>query len=226
MNPHDYSFRQAVNAYFLAPTAALRPLLPPDLVPLEARPMHGVLAITTFDFHSSSVGPYTEMALSVLVPPFARRGGELPFAATYPFSLHMNTEVSARDARERWHLPFSEDRVEMDFTHDDDTWAVSVSMGGAPVLELTVGRAVAEPSTRLYQVFSRNGPTTCRVPLRIDGGFEQRDDEVGRLVLHDHPFADRLDGLLADDVPILEQCMDGGEQHFGEVVAHRGEGAA
>jgi hypothetical protein len=88
------------------------------------------------------------------------------------------------------------------------------------VLELEVRRRPPEPATRIYQLFTLRDRQVHRVDLHIEGPYEERDDEGGELRLFDHPLADRVASLLADDVPILEQCMEAGEQRFGSLVPH------
>lgn len=213
-----YSARQAVNAYFLAPTDALARWLPPGLRPLEVRPQHGVLAITSFDFAASEVGPYAEVALSVLVPPYAPKGEKLPHAATFPFALATSTAVSAADASDRWALPRYKRPVDVRFEHDAQRYQVALFDDGEPVLELSVRRGSPERGTRSYQLFTRREPQLFRVSLDIEGPFEERDDEGGRLRLFDHPYANLVAELLADDTPILEQSMEAGEQRFGALT--------
>ncbi len=213
-----YDAREAVNAFFLAPTDRLRRLLPAGLAPIEARPRHGVLAITSFGFSASEVGPYSELALSVLVSPYATRDEPLPHAASYPFALATTTPASAEDAEQRWGLPRYPRSVDVRFRHDAERYEVAMFDQGAPVLELRVRRGAPERATRVYQLFTRRGPALHRVALAIEGPFEQRDDEGGQLRLFDHPFADQVAGLLADDIPILEQSMEHGVQTFGALV--------
>jgi hypothetical protein len=215
-----YRFHQALGAFFLAPSTALRALLPPGLYPLEARPGHGVMALTAFDFSESEVGAYGELVLSVLVAPYAARNGELPTAATFPFVLASTTSESRAHAAERWYLPEHEVCLEMAFTADSSTRRVEVRDGGRRVLDLTVTRCPPSNGARLYQVYSRRDDRTHRVDLHIEGSLEQHDRELGRLELHDHPLAARIEALLADETPILEQSMGPGEQRFQTLIPH------
>ena len=215
-----YYAQQAVNAYFLAPTRALAGLLPAGLRPLEARPQHGVLAITSFGFSASDVGPYSEVALSVLVPPWCAKDEAFPHAASFPFALATSTPASAADAQERWGLPRHPRPVEVRYRRDASTYAVELVDDGAPVLSLRVRRGPPVDGTRTYQLFTRRDRELMRVSLAIEGPFEERDDEGGELQLFDHPLAHSLSELLADDVPILEQCMEVGVQRFGVLTPH------
>jgi hypothetical protein len=218
----QYDVRQVVNAFFLAPTDALARFLPPGLSPLEVRPQHGVLAITSFDFSASEVGPYTELALSVLVPPYCLRGEALPHAATFPIYLATTTPTSAQDAHTRWALPCVPYSGQIQFTHDARRYEVAMSVAGAPVLTLSVQRGPPQRSTRSYQIFTRRESERYRVSFSLDGAFEERDDEGGRLELFDHPVAAMISELLADETPILEQSMGAGVQRFGVLTPFGG----
>ncbi len=100
-----YGFRHALSAYFLAEADALSELLPRPLTPLTARPRHGVLAVSAFDFTESEVGPYRELVISILIPPFALTSAELPQAAIFPIAICTTTPASRLHAAERWYLP-------------------------------------------------------------------------------------------------------------------------
>lgn len=215
-----YGFRQAIGAFFLADSDVLRGLLPSGLQPLEARPGLGVLAVTAFDFTESEVGAYGELVMSVLVPPFANRGADLPEAATFPFALGTTTPASRAHAAERWYLPEHPGCFDIAFSGDADTRRVQVTEAGAPVLDLVVGRRSAGVRTRLYQCFSARDGHVHRVDLQIRSNVNEHEEESGRLVLHPHVLCDRVAGALFDEVPIREQSSDSGQQTFAELVSH------
>lgn len=215
-----YGFQQALGAFFLAETDAVRALLPASLPPLEARPGHAVLAITAFDFTESEVGAYGELVISVLVSPFAPRGSELPVAATFPVILCTTSAASRAHAAERWALPEHDRTLMIRFESDAQTRRVVVEDDGAPVLTLSVERRQATPCVRLYQCFSSRAGQVHRVNLNIEGSLDEHEEESGRLILHDHPLAARIAGMIADDVPLREQSMGAGEQRFEALLPH------
>lgn len=218
-----YGFQEALGAFFLAGPAARR-LLPPGLVPLEARPGHPVLAVTAFDFAESEVGAYRELVISVLVPPFAGRGAALPHASTFPIALFTTTEASRAHAAARWLLPEHERCLHIDFRRDGERREVTVRDGDAEVLALSVRRRSAPPVTaRRYQVFSARHGRLWRVELDIAGSLDEHQEETGRLRLGPHALTEKFAGAILDDYPIVEQSMDAGEQRFGELVAHLSE---
>lgn len=215
-----YGFRQALGGFFLARSSTLQALLPSGLHPHEVRPAHGVLAITAFDFVHSEVGPYGELVLSVLVPPFAQRGNPLPHAAWFPIALATTTPASRAHATERWLLPNYERCFDIDFLRQGSRRSVVLRDSGQPVLRLDVERRRPAPATRLYQAFSAKQGRLYRVNLHISGELDEHQDEMGRLELHPHEFTTRLDDILIDDAPIAEQSMESGEQRFADLEPH------
>lgn len=218
-----YLFRAAVGAYFHVDTKAVRAWLPPSLVPLEARPGHAVLAVTSFDFVDSEAGPYGEVVLSILVPPFASRGVELPHAATFPIVLLTTTDASAAHNAERWFLPGFGRSVEINLSQNDDRRILRVYDQGKPLLTLTVQRNGGAPATRLFQVFTTNEGALHRANVRFIGDLDEHQNETGRLELFSHPLADRIAQVLLDDLPIVEQSMNAGEEQYADVVRHLSE---
>lgn len=216
-----YFFREALGLYLHVQTSTVRKWLPPDLHPLEAQPGHAILALTSFDFVDSEVGPYGELVISVLVPPFASRGGELPHAATFPIILLTTTEASAAHNFERWRLPRFERSVEMEFLRDGNRRTLRVRDGQVPLLTMSVERHRGVPSSRLYQVFTDKDGQLNRANVRFIGELDEHQDETGRLELFSHPLAERLAGALLDDIPVVEQSMDAGEEQYSDPVPHR-----
>src|SRR5215210_7293843 len=101
----QYHFRDAIGGFFEFPTENARSLLPPDLQPTEPRHGSSVLSVMAFDFHTSPVGEYGELILSILVAPRIERGTPMPRSAFYPSRLGTTGRRSREHAIERWHLP-------------------------------------------------------------------------------------------------------------------------
>jgi len=218
-----YIFRAAIGAYFHVDTNIVRSWLPNGLVPLEARPGHSVFALTSFDFIDSEVGPYAEVVLSVLVPPFASRNGDLPHAATFPIVLLTTTAASAAHNGERWYLPGFERPMKIELLQAEDRRILRVSDEGKPLLTLSVKRNGAAPTSRLFQVFTTNKGVLHRANVRFIGDLDEHQDETGHLELFPHAVTDRLSNALLDDLPIVEQSMDSGEEQYADVVPHLSE---
>ena len=49
--------------------------------------------MSAFDFTESEVGPYGELVISILVPPFALTSAELPQAAIFPIAICTTTQM-------------------------------------------------------------------------------------------------------------------------------------
>lgn len=220
-----YIFRSAIGAYFHVDTNIVRSWLPNGLVPLEARPGHAVLAVTSFDFVDSEVGPYGEVVLSILVPPFASRNVELPHAATFPIVLLTTTAASAAHNGERWYLPGFERPVKIDLAQAENRRILRVTDEGKPLLTLSVQRNGGGPSSRLFQVFTTHKGVLHRANVRFIGDLDEHQNETGRLELFSHPVADRIAPALHDDLPIVEQSMNAGEEQYADVVPHLSEPA-
>lgn len=218
-----YMFRAAIGAYFHVDTNIVRNWLPKGLVPLEARPGHSVLAITSFDFIDSEVGPYGEVVISILVPPFANRDVELPHAATFPIVLLTTTEASAAHNGERWYLPGFERPVNIELTQVENRRILRVVDNGNPILSLHVQRQGGGSASRLFQVFTTHKGILHRANVRFLGDLDEHQNETGKLELFPHPLADRIAAALQDDLPIVEQSMDAGEEQYADVVPHLSE---
>ncbi len=215
-----YGFRQALGGFFLADTASIRSVLPKTLFPVEARPGYAVLAINAFEFDETEVGPYGELVLSVLVPPYARAGQSLPFAAYFPFGLATSTEASRAHATERWRLPQYRNCLDIAFDRSEQGRQVIVRDGDASVMRLSVGHSRSTTATRPYQCFSQDDSGLYRVGISIQGDYDEHEEELGSLDLADHDFTTHFAAALDDDIPFREQSIDRGEQRFGDLIAH------
>ena len=215
-----YPFRSALSGLFHADASQAAVMLPDGLRPLESHPGLAVLVVTMFDFHTSGVGPYQELVASILVTPWAPRGESMPFAAAFPVVLATSTEASRIESAERWRLP-KLDRclsISIDQSMGDRTGIVSDE--GRAVLRLRVTGTTPVDSRRTYQCFMVEEPHIYRSTVEFEGSLSVHEDERGELVLGDHPVAATLARLLDDLIPFREECMDAGEERFGEPVLH------
>lgn len=216
----SYRFDQALAACFLARNDALRAVLPPNLRPLEARPGHGLVVVTAFNFTDSEVGPYGELVMAVMVPPFTPRDESWPESASYPFDLVTNTLDSRDHAAGSWYLPARPKPYGLRFSRDGERRSVDLYDEGTPVLSLSVKHNPTWERDRLYQVFTRSDGRLHRVALSVEGSVSEHNEETGRLTLYDHPIADRLADLVADDEALFEQSMDDGLERFLGILPH------
>jgi hypothetical protein len=213
-----YGYRDAISGFFEFPTENARRILPPHLEPVE--PHHGtsVFAMTCFDFTESMVGPYGEVVLAVVVAPLVKPGERLPKAAMFPYQVATTTQAARDHAIARWHLPHWMEDVEMAFERKPNALTARVALRGVPVSELSISDHSWEPVSHLYQSFMKDGDSAYLANITMEGEQSEHEDEVGRLVLHDHPF--NKDLVISDvyDVPFRELWMRNGVQTFQPLI--------
>jgi hypothetical protein len=215
-----YGFQQAVSAFFLADIEAMRKFLPQRLTPIEVRPGHGILAITAFDFIESEVGAYCAFVVSVVLPPFAAKGHDLPQFSSFPIILSTSTPASRIHATEQWHLPQYDSCLDIRFSEDDKTHKFQLWDGDLQVLELSVERGQRTAGNHLYQCFTSCDGQIFRADVRFIAALDENENETGKLVLCNHPLADRLAGMITDDIPLREQSIGSGEEQFESLILH------
>jgi hypothetical protein len=214
-----YRFRRGLGVYFLADGAVARAMLPSALHPLQPRPGHAVLALTALDFADSEVGAYGELVLSILVPPYAERGDELPVSGVFPFAVATTTDASAAHTAERWRLPVQPWRVGMHFGREGDRHRLEVTAGDRPVLRLSTDQGPCGASSTLYQCFTWDDQL-YRFGVQFEGPLFEHEDETGELVLCGHPLTAGAEALLVDEVPLREQSMSAGLQRLSSRIPH------
>jgi hypothetical protein len=212
-----YQFSHAVSAFFEMPTEAARALLPSHLQPLEVQHGSGIFAVTAFDFTGSMVGNYQEIVLAVIVPPLAKPGEAFPRSAFFPFRLGVSTPESRAHAMERWHLPHYMSDIQLDFEEAENHVICRCHEGGTPIMDLTVRRHQWSRVDHLYQSFMVDGPTGLKVDIHMEGEFSEHEEELGKIVIHDHPMCQGLDPDEVSEVPFRELWMRNGVQTFEEL---------
>jgi len=211
--PRLYHYRDAINGFFEFPTENARAILPHGLQPVE--PHHGmsVLTVTAFEFHRSDVGPYREIALSVVVAPRIGRGEAMPRAAMYPFLVGTTTPEARRHGIEVWHLPHYANDLDVEFERRDGRIAVTAAEGGTPILTLRItdsGEAAWENVEHHYQTFMHDAGGGYLSPLVMSGPFMEHEGERGALELHSHLFTRAIDPDEVTVIPFREQWMRDG----------------
>lgn len=215
-----YEFRSALGEYFHANANRAAGALPEGLRPLESHPGLAVLAVTVFDFHACEVGPYQELVVSILVSPWAPRGELLPDSAVYPLLLATSTDAAREHAAERQRLPKLDRCMTFEFDRSSGERVVVVRDERHTLLRLRVTGTNLVDSRRTYQCFSADAEHLYRAVIDFEGPMSEHEDERGEIQLGDHPLAASLAQLLEDPIPFREQCMDGGEERYGELVRH------
>lgn len=210
-----YLYRHAIGGLFHVDEGFARERLPGALPPLGFRLGSAIFSLMVFDFVDSEAGPFTELALMLVVPPDARPGQALPEVGLFPWLLATSTAASRELAASRLRLPVHPRDIACRFARDAATEHVEVVEGGRTALRLRVTRRSLAPAERLYQCFARGPEGLYQAPVRMQGWLGEHEEETGLLTLSDHPLIADLAGALADDVPFREQVVEGGQEDFG-----------
>lgn len=208
-----YMYRDAINGFFEFSTANARAILPHVLQPVE--PHHGlsVLTVTAFEFHDSAVGPYKEIALSVIVAPRIHHGEPMPRAAMFPFLVGTTTAAARQHGIDVWHLPHHPADLDVDIERREGEITVTAAEGGKPILTLRItdiGDVAWEPVEHRYQTFMHDQAGDYISPLEMAGPFMEHEEERGSLVLHPHAFNGAIDLAEVTTRPFREQWMRDG----------------
>ena len=110
-----YGYRaRAVSGFFEFPTENARRILPSHLEPIEVHHGTSIFAMTAFDFNESSVGPYGEVVMAVIVVARSSSPASACRSRRSTRTWSATTTKAARDhAIERWHLPHWMEDVEI-----------------------------------------------------------------------------------------------------------------
>lgn len=213
-----YGYANAISGFFEFPTDNARRILPPHLEPAELHHGSSIFSMTAFDFTESTVGPYGEVVMSVIVSPLVKPGERLPKSAFYPYQVATTTKAARDHAIERWHLPHWMEDVEVAFSQDGSRITAKVAGDGAPVAELTISDHSWNPVSHLYQSFMKDDHGAYLANIIMEGDQSEHEEETGRLVLHDHPF--NRDLIISDvyELPFRELWMRKGVQTFDPLI--------
>lgn len=213
-----YGYSNAISGFFEFPTDNARRLLPRHLEPVEVHHGTSIFAMTCFDFTESTVGPYGEVVMAVIVSPLVKPGERLPKSAFYPYQVATTTKAARDHAIERWHLPHWMEDVQIDFESGPARLLARVRADGAPVAELEVHDHSWAPVSHLYQSFMKDDSGGYLANIEMQGEQSEHEDERGRLQLHDHPFNAPLAIEDVFDVPFREMWMRNGQQLFDPLI--------
>lgn len=213
-----YGYANAISGFFEFPTDNARRILPSHLEPVE--PHHGtsIFAMTVFDFNESMVGSYGEVVMAVIVSPLVKPGERLPKSAFYPYQVATTTKAAREHAIERWHLPHWMEDVDVRFEKQGHLVTAHVASGGEPVAALTIGDHSWQPVSHLYQSFMKNDQGAYLAQILMEGQQSEHEEELGKLVLHDHAFNKHLEIGEVYDVPFRELWMRDGKQTFDPLI--------
>jgi hypothetical protein len=209
-----YYFRDAIGGFFEFPTDHARAILPPDFQPIE--PHHGssVLSVMAFDFHSSPVGEYGELILSILVAPRVEQGQVWPRAAFRPFRLGTTTRESREHAIERWHLPHYMQDISIAWDRGDGHIKIRATDQGQPIVDMTITEHEWSDVEHPYQAFMNNDDQEYSSTIIMAGQFSENEEERGGITIHSQAMTDLIENWEVDFTPFRELWMRNGVQTF------------
>ncbi|MDH5589414.1 MAG: hypothetical protein OEZ65_04910 [Gemmatimonadota bacterium] len=215
----SYAFRTGVSAFFEMATEDAVAALPRHLQPIEVRHQRSVLSVTAFLFDESEVGPYTELMLSVVVPPMVGSWLHHAKAGFYPFLAATSSEEARRRREERFHFPYLDEDIDAQFIETGDRLTVRAWVGGDPLLDLSVTQYSWESTTHVLQGFMMNGEERLRTTLQISGEYTMHENERGSINLYPHPLIKDVFRNEMPSSPFREHWFKNGREVFHSLEA-------
>lgn len=218
--PIFYYDGTATSAVFAARLGALRRLMPdPRFSPARLAPGLGAMAITCFEYRDTDIGPYNELAISVVLnePWFLPNlPGRALIASLRRRQLHawvqhlpVTTEIARAGGVDFYNYP--KFIAGIDFTQSDRTRTCRLSEGAEHILTLT-GERIATPRAEQFQLFSHlymdRQPQSSEFKINTSAMGISLDPRSASLELGEHhPIARELDGLLVGRHPLQYQYL-------------------
>lgn len=216
--PLFYYQGTSMTAVFPARYGALKRLMPDArFVPARLAPGLGVVAITAFEYGDTDVGPYNELAISVLLsyPSFCLNApGRALLAANrqgqvhaYVHHLPVTTEVARAGGVDFYNYP--KFIADIDFSQTADWRQCNLEAAGEQILTLH-GRRLPTPRSQRLQAFSHiymnRQPQSSEFDINATSLGVSFRGSAARLELGDrHPIARELAGLLVSRRPLQYQ---------------------
>jgi hypothetical protein len=214
-----FRYSQGLAGIFELPVEAARRLVPAPIEPVEVHHGTGALLVSANEYVESVFGPFSELIVSVLVAPLIRPGDVVPHAAFSPITMATTTPAARAQAVPGLHFPYWPDDVSIAFGADGGRHSVSVSVGGATLLEMSVHECEWEELTQRYQLFAvEAGVGGCRATLSTRGPQSDNEDGQGDLKLLAHAFYRGLDVSDVDPLPMRETCLKDGTRTLVDIV--------
>jgi hypothetical protein len=200
---------RCINSIFTAKTRRLRKLLPySNFRPIEMWPGTGMLGITAFEYHDTTIGPYNEVSISIPIkfpPRFAFPG----IAAismiranifhVYVHHLPVTSEIALKAGIHFWNYP--KFLAEITFQDHGENTEVTLKEKGELILKL----------------FAKKLTAKCSAPLQIHT-YSLREDVVMHALADG--WASQLGTVMMGNVARLEL----GEHRIGKELVDLGIG--
>jgi hypothetical protein len=219
--PIFYYDGTAQTAVFPARLQGLRRLLPdPRFVPARVAPGVGAVGVTCFEYRDTDIGPYNELAISIILKDPAM-AGNLPgwglLAGLRRRQLHawvqhlpVTTEVARAGGVELYNYPKFVAAIE--FETRGATRLCTLAEGDERILDLS-GPLTEKRRSGGLQLFSHlwmdRQPQSSEFKLNIlAGGLELRPGAARLELGHRHPIARELAGVLLSRSSIYYELLD------------------
>lgn len=218
--PIFYYDGTATSAVFPARLRALRALMPdPRSQPARLAPGLGAVAITCFEYRDTDIGPYNELAISVLLnePWFlANLPGRALLSSLRRRQLHawvqhlpVTTEIARLGGVELYNYP--KFLADIDFEDGPKHRICRLSEKQEHILTLT-GERIATPRREQIQLFSHlwqdRQPQSSEFKINApETGVTMRPTAASLQLGQTHPIARKLAGLLVSRRPIQYQYL-------------------
>lgn len=213
--PVFYRDGTAMTAIFPARLSALRSALPdPRFVPARLAPGVGVLGITCFEYRDTDIGPYNELAISIILnEPYFR--ANLPGRAlisalrrrqfdAWVQHLPVTTEIARAAGVDFYNYP--KFTASIDFTEERGHRTCRLTDGLEHILTLSglQPRALAPGRLQFFShLWMDRQPQSSEFKIGAAGMSETLSPGAATLTLgKDHPIARELDGMLLWHRPI------------------------
>ena len=218
--PIFYYDGTATSAVFLARLGVLRRLMPdPRICPARLAPGLGAVAITCFEYRDTDIGPYNELAISVMLnePWFlpnlpgraliaGLRAGQLH---AWVHHLPVTTEIARAAGVDLYNYP--KFIAGIDFQETATQRTCRLSEGAEHILTLS-GERIATPRREQFQMFSHlwmdRQPQSSEFKINaVEMGVSLSPAAATLQLGERHPIARELAELIAWRRPIQYQCM-------------------
>jgi hypothetical protein len=218
--PIFYYDGTATSAVFAARLGALRRLMPdPRFCPARLAPGVGAVAITCFEYRDTDIGPYNELAISVVLnePWFlpnlpgraliaSLRTGQLH---TWVHHLPVTTEIARAAGVDLYNYPKFIGGIDFEQTAADRV--CRLSEGAEHILTLS-GKRIATPRSEQFQAFSHlwmdRQPQSSEFKINVSEMGVSLSPAVATLELGErHPIARELADLIMRRRPLQYQYM-------------------
>jgi hypothetical protein len=216
--PIFYYDGSSIQAVFAAKLGALRKLMPdPRFSPARLAPGLGALAITCFEYRDTDIGPYNELAISVVLnePYFMPNLPGLALVSSmrrrqlhaWVQHLPVTTEIARAGGVDFYNYP--KFVAGIDFSEEGSRRVCRLSEGAEHILTLS-GERIATPRSEQFQAFSHlwmdRQPQSSEFKINASETGVSLRSGVASLTLGDrHPIARELAGLIAFSRPLQYQ---------------------